>query len=228
MKRPEGYPNQDGVDREMGIEPVVYGEPYSVYVRVVRLALEEKGVPYRLVPIDVFTPDGPPKEYLVRQPFGRIPAFEHGEFQLYEAGAITRYVDEAFPGPALQATTSELRARTHQVISILDSYAYRTLIWDIYVERVSVPKRGGVPDEQKIRDAIPRAVTCLSALQQIMLAGPFLTGPALTLADLHAAPMFAYFTMAPEAHQLLALYPSLTEWWYRMAMRRSMTSTVYP
>jgi Glutathione S-transferase, N-terminal domain len=129
-------------DREIGIEPVVYGAPYSVYVRAVRLALEEEGVPYRLVPIDVFTPDGPPKEYLNRQPFGRIPAFEHGGFQLYEAGAITRYVDEAFPGPVLQPTAPELRARTHQVISILDSYAYRTLVWDIYVERVSVPKDG--------------------------------------------------------------------------------------
>ena len=61
-----------------------------------------------------------------------------------------------------------------------------------------------------------------------MSAGPFLTGPALTLADLHAAPMFAYFTLAPEAHQLLALYPSLMEWWDRMVTRRSMTSTVYP
>ena len=76
-------------------------------------------------------------------------------------------------------------------------YAYRTLVWDIYVERVSVPRDGGVSDERKIRDAIPRAVTCLTALQQIMSAGPFLTGPALTLADLHAAPMFAYFTLVP-------------------------------
>jgi glutathione S-transferase len=222
------YPDQYRVDREMGIEPVVYGGPYSVYVRAVRLALEEKSVPYRLVSIDVFTPDGPPKEYLVRQPFGRIPAFEHGDFQLYEAAAITRYVDEAFPGPVLQPTAPELRARTHQVISILDSYAYRTLVWDIYVERVSVPKDGGVSDERKIRKAIPRAVTCLTALQQIMSAGPFLTGPALTLADLHAAPMFAYFTLAPEADQLLALYPGLMAWWDRMVTRRSMTSTVYP
>jgi glutathione S-transferase len=212
----------------VGIEPVVYGAPYSVYVRAVRLTLEEKGVPYRLVPVDVFAPDGPPKEYLIRQPFGRIPAFEHGDFRLYEAGAITRYIDEAFPGPVLQPAAPELRARMHQVISILDSYAYRTLVWDIYVERVSVPNDGGVSDERKIRDAIPRAVTCLTALQQIMSAGPFLAGPALTLADLHAAGMFAYFTVAPEADQLLMLYPGLGEWWDRMAIRRSMTSTAYP
>ena len=28
--------------------------------------------------------------------FGKIPAFEHAGFQLYEAGAITRYIDDAF------------------------------------------------------------------------------------------------------------------------------------
>ena len=34
--------------------PIVFGEPYSVYVRTVRLALEEKAVNYELVPVDVF------------------------------------------------------------------------------------------------------------------------------------------------------------------------------
>jgi glutathione S-transferase len=209
MNGTDVYRDRDRVDREISIDPVVYGAPYSVYVRAVRLALAEKGVPYRLVPIDVFTPDGPPKEYFSRQPFGRIPAFEHGDFQLYEAGAITRYVDEAFQGPALQPTAPELRARTHQVISILDSYAYRTLVWDIYVERVSVPKNGGVSDERKICDAIPRAVTCLTALQQIMLTGPFLAGPTLTLADLHAAPMLPISLWRPRriscSHCILVL-----------------------
>ena len=32
--------------------PILYGAPYSVYVRAVRLVLEEKGVPYRLVEVD--------------------------------------------------------------------------------------------------------------------------------------------------------------------------------
>jgi glutathione S-transferase len=34
---------------------------------------------------------------MTRHPFGKIPAFEHAGFRLYEAGAITRYVDGAFP-----------------------------------------------------------------------------------------------------------------------------------
>jgi glutathione S-transferase len=117
--------------------PIVFGAPYSVYVRAVRLALEEKGVPYELVPVDIFAPGGPPPEHRVGHPFGKIPALEHAGFRLYEAGAITRYVDEAFPGPRLQPEEPRSRARMNQIIGILDSYAYRTLVWDIYVERVA-------------------------------------------------------------------------------------------
>lgn len=206
-------------------EPVLYGAAYSVYVRAVRLALTEKGVAYRLVPVDVFAPGGPPPEHLVRQPFGRIPAFEHRGFALYETGAITRYVDEAFPGPALQPQTPQPRARMNQVIGILDAYAYRTLVWDIYVERVSAPKRGRAPDEARIWDALPRAATCLTALESIMGPGPFLAGPDLTLADLHAAPVFALFTAAPEAEPLLAPHSGLRRWWERIAARPSMAAT---
>ena len=76
--------------------PVVFGESYSVYARAVRLALEEKGVSYELVPVDIFAPGGPPREHKARHPFEKIPALEHAGFRLYEAGAISRYVDEVF------------------------------------------------------------------------------------------------------------------------------------
>jgi glutathione S-transferase len=82
-----------------GDTPIVFGAPYSVYVRAVRLALEEKGVAYELVPVDIFGPGGPPADHMRRHPFGKIPAFEHEGFRLYEAGAVTRYVDETFCRP---------------------------------------------------------------------------------------------------------------------------------
>ena len=81
-------------------------------------------------------PGGSRPEHRARHPFGKIPAFEHDGFRLYEAGAITRYVDEALPGPRLQPEDPRGRARMNQIVSILDSYAYGTLVWDIYVERV--------------------------------------------------------------------------------------------
>jgi len=209
-------------------EPVVFGAAYSVYVRMVRLALEEKAVPYSLVEIDIFAPGGPPSDYLLRHPFGRIPAFEHQGFRLYEAGAITRYVDDTFPGPALQPTQPRPRARMNQVISILDSYAYRTLLLDIFLERVRAPQRGRQPDEDRIRSALPVARRCVDALQDIMADGLFLCGTELSLADLHAAPMFAYFVRAPEGAALLAERAGLHRWWDRIRGRASMTATRSP
>ena len=82
-------------------DPILYGPAFSTYARSVRLALEEKGVPYVLEEIDIFSGANATPEYLARQPFGKVPALEHDGFRLYETGAILRYVDEAFDGPSL-------------------------------------------------------------------------------------------------------------------------------
>ena len=209
-------------------EPILFGAAYSVYVRIARLALVEKGVAYRLEEVDIFAEGGPPADHLARHPFGRIPAFEHDGFRLYESGAITRYVDEAFPGPALQPAAPKARARVNQAISILDSYAYRTLVWDIYVERMRAAENGRTTDEARVAAALPRAETCLAALEALMAEGPWLAGAALSLADLHAAPIFAYAVLAPEGRDLLARHDALRRWWERMARRPSMGATRSP
>jgi len=206
-------------------KPIVHGASYSVYVRAVRLALEEKGIDYELVPVDVFARGGPPSEHNARHPFGKIPAFEHAGFRLYEAGAITRYVDEVFAGPPLQPHDPCSRARMNQVISVLDSYAYRTLVWDIYVERVSRPAQGLATDEERVAAALPRAATCLSALSDLLADAPWLAGPAISLADLHAGPIFATFRLAPESRQLLEPHERLAAWWDRLSARSSFVRT---
>ena len=76
---------------------LLYGYHYSVYVRVVRLALLEKGVAWQHVEIDPFAKEIP-ADYLAMNPFGRVPTLRHGDFTLYETTAITRYIDEAFDG----------------------------------------------------------------------------------------------------------------------------------
>jgi len=208
-------------------EPVLYGAGYSVYTRIARLALLEKGVSYRFETVDVFAPGGPPEAHLRRHPFGRIPAFAHGEIALYEACAIARYIDEGFSGPPLQPADACGRARMTQIISLLDAYAFRPMVMDIYVERVSALARGRTPDEARIAAAVPLARRCLSALSALHGDAPWLAGSALTLADLHAAPMIDYFTQAAEGAALLGDCPSLREWWERMAIRESVVKTPF-
>ncbi len=217
-------------------DPIVFGAAYSVYVRAVRLALAEKGVPYRLEEVDIFAEGGPPPGYLERHPFARIPAFEHDGFRLYEATAISLYIDEAFEGPPLMPVDARAgaragvraRARVHQLLGILDNYAYRTLVWDVFVERVSVPQSGGTPDEAKIAAALVRARTCLGAVESLMGAGPWLVGARVSLADLRAFPMFELFRKAPEGARLLDSTPGLARWFEAMAARPSAIATPSP
>jgi glutathione S-transferase len=215
-------------NRAVGERPIVFGAPYSVYVRAVRLALDEKGVAYDLVPVDIFASGGPPAEHVARHPFGKIPAFEHAGFRLYEAEAITRYVDEVFAGPRLQPKDVRDRAWMTQIISILDSYIYRTLVWDIDVERIARPATGSPTDEAKVAAALPKAEICLSALAGLMGEGPWLAGPVLSLADLHAAPMIAVSRLAPEVEQLLGREDRLVRWWDRVSARPSSARTQVP
>jgi glutathione S-transferase len=204
---------------------VLYGADYSVYARIAHLALHEKGVDHRIEPIDVFK--GAPPAYLQLHPFGKIPALEHDGFRLYETGAITRYIDDAFQGPPLQPADPKARARMVQIMGIVDAYAYRPMIWDIVVERTMAPREGRTPDEAKIAAAMPIAEKTLAALSDLM-TGPYLLGPQVTLADLHLAPIIAYFRLAPEGQRLLAKAPRIASWWEMIAKRPSLQQTRYP
>src|SRR5579864_6082080 len=100
---------------------VLHGYRYSVYNRIARLALAEKRVAYDRVEVNPFAPDVP-ASYRALHPFGRVPALVHDGFTLYETGAITRYIDRAFPGPALQPKEARAVARMDQVIGVVDAY----------------------------------------------------------------------------------------------------------
>lgn len=205
--------------------PRLYGSDYSVYVRIVRMVLHEKNLSYTLVPVDVFSADGRTPEYLKRQPFGKIPLFEDNGFELYETGAICRYVDEAYDGPLLQPSDAKARARMNQLISIADGYLYPHLVWGLYVELVAKAGRGEAADPERVAKARALAPTCLSVLDGFVGKGAWLAGERFLLADAYVAPMLAYFMLVPGAGEMLSDHPSIERWWHAMTARDSFKAT---
>jgi len=207
-------------------DPIIYGPAYSTYARSVRLALEEKGVPYKLEAVDVIQGAGNNADHLRRQPFAKVTAFEHDGFALYETAAIERYVDESFPGPKLQPQDPKQRARMTQIVSVIDSYAYPALIGKCVWQRMVMPMIGQATDEGVIAEAMAKIETSVAALENLAdPSGPYLCGTAPSLADLHVAPVMAYFSGTPEGQSLLAKSPKLSRWWQVMSARPSMAKT---
>jgi len=206
-------------------QQILYGLSGSVYTRIARTTLEEKAVDYVLEEVDIFDENGMPEDYLKLHPFGRIPAFVHGEFKLYETGAITRYIDEAFPGISLQPNDPQTRARMNQVISLLDSYAYQPMIWAVFVQRISIPIEGGMANEAEILSALPLIEKCLQALEALCCDSAYFAGSQLTLADLHALPILLYFNQTAEGEKMISNQHNLSRWLEMMKLRNSVEST---
>ena len=205
-------------------KPTLYGPAYSTYCRAARLALEEKGVDYNLVEVDFL--QGPmPAEQIERQPFAKVPAFEHDGFKLYEVTAIGRYVDEAFEGPSLQPDDVQARARMNQIISILDNYTYPCTVTQLVIQRLVMPMLGNQPDEAAIAEALPEIDKCMTTIAELRGNNRYLAGNQLSLADLHFAPIYDYFQSTPESEAILKKNPGLVDWWNEMSGRASIQNT---
>ena len=203
----------------------VYGPAYSAYTRTVRLTLLEKGVPFELSDVDFVEKKGMPDDHLARHPFGKVPAFRHGDFMLFETSAICRYVDVAFEGPSLQPKAPRDIGRMAQIVAVLDAYLSLPIRMGLTAQLVTGPRLGHAPDARVVSQTVETLQAGLPALERLIGDGDYLVGNKLTLADLHAAPLVDFLTMSAEGRRLLDLSPKLSEWWSRLSTRKPVNET---
>lgn len=202
---------------------IVHGVPGSPYVRAVLLTLEEKGADYELAAMKPGTLKQEP--HLSRHPFGRIPAFEHDGWPLYEARAIMRYVNAVIPEPPLQPQWPREEARMEQVMNVTDWYLMPQVSRPIVFNRVVAPRFGLPVDEEAVAKAIPEARHCIGELARLLGGNTFMAGDALTLADLLLAPQVSMLALAPETAEILRQHANLSGWLDRMESRPGMQAT---
>lgn len=202
---------------------IVHGIPGSPYVRAALLTLEEKGADYRLAAMPFGTLKQEP--HLSRHPFGRIPAFEHDGWMLYETRAIMRYVDAAIPQPPLQPVEPRALGRMEQVMNVTDWYVMQQISRVITFGRVVAPRLGLPIDEAKIAEAVPEARRCIAEVARLLGDQTFLAGGAVSLADLLLAPHLSMFAEAPEGAATLKDHANLQAWLARLEARPSMQAT---
>lgn len=89
----------------------------SPWAMSVFVALKEKGLPFKLVTVDLDKGEQGGLPSLTH----RVPTLVHGDFTLSESTAITEYLEEIFPEPALYPKVTETRARVRQIQSWIRS-----------------------------------------------------------------------------------------------------------
>lgn len=196
---------------------VICGFPQSTYVRTVRMTCQEKGVPYRLEPVEMHQPS-----HYALHPWGRMPILRHGELLLIETPAICRYIDRVFPGPRLVPADPVGEARMEQWLSACIDYIYRPAVREVIVRRL-----GFVPEDAAALAAGAAATERSFAIVESTLGrSPWLAGDSLSLADLMLVPIVDWYRQMPEGEAIRGRFRALERWHAALAARPSFQATI--
>jgi glutathione S-transferase len=201
----------------------IIGAPQSNYVRVVRIACAEKGVPYSLVPAPPHSP-----EVDAIHPFGKIPVMRHGDVTLAESRAICFYIDHAFDGPPLAPRDPTKAARTEEWISLvnttIDPLLVRQYLLAYFFPRD--PERR--PDRAAIEAALPNMEKHFAVLDRAVARTGHLVGDAFSLADMNLLPILFFMEKTPESRDMLDRSRNLRGYYEQHQARASIKDTIPP
>lgn len=82
----------------------------------VKVVLEEKQLPYRIIPVDLKANEQKKPDFLRLNPYGKVPVIIDGQTVIYESCIINEYLEEKYPDRPLMPDDFAERARIRILI----------------------------------------------------------------------------------------------------------------
>jgi glutathione S-transferase len=203
----------------------IYGNPISTCTRKVLMALGEKQAAFEFVTLDFAKGEHKSPAHIARQPFGQMPSLEHGEFSMFESRAMMRYIDENFPGQALQPKDPRTRAHMNQWMCV-ESEDFTPGMMAVIYQEMFAPMMGGKTDTTKVEEGKKKLAPVLAVLDKhLSHGGPHIVGDTFSLADISFMPYVEY-GMNTSAKDLLLSHTHFAAWWTRISERPTWQKVV--
>jgi glutathione S-transferase len=168
---------------------------------IVRWYLEELGVPYEFILLDMMAGEHRQPAFLAINPMGKVPAIVDGDVKLWESGAILLYLVEKYGGSPL---TLEQRAELAQ--------------WVLFANATLGP---GIFVEASREKEMPRL---FAPLNERLTNQLFMMGDTFTVVDVAVGSMLAYMPMMLKID--FADYPALQSYVKRLTERSAFQKTI--
>src|SRR5262245_20846682 len=168
-----------------------------------RWLLEELGMAYETVQVDIFSGEGHKPPYLAKNPLGKVPFMEDGDAGIFESGAIVAYLADRYGIPRIAPElTSPHRAEYQQWMYFapvtLDSPSTR-LVFNRYL----FPSKEGA--EERAVQAAKDLAGPAKVLERTLAGRTFLVGGEFSAADIMVGSALVW----ADKVQGLAEYPAL-------------------
>lgn len=196
----------------------LYTFPPSPNCQKVAALAYELGLTLEIIPVNIFKGDSRLPDYLAKNPNGRVPLLEDGDFLLWESNAIVTYLAAQNPGSGLLPTAPRERAEVDRWLFWQTAHL-SPAVGKVAFERIVKPMTGRGPADQAIVDAGTAEFHAhVKAFETALGTKEYVTG-RLSVADFALTP---YFAVSQVCGLDLGPYPATRAWLGRMVARPSV------
>ena len=200
----------------------LYQHPFSPNCQKVVALAHEVGTPLELALVEIFKGENRAPAMLAKNPNGKVPILEDGDFVLWESRAMLTYIAAKAGRADLAPTTPRERAEVDRWTAWQGAH-FGPAIRKVAFERIVKKLVGrGAPDEAVVKAGMEEFAVTASVLEQSLGSNEYLCG-RLTVADFDLAP---YAALAASCGLDLGAYPKASAWLGRMLARDSMKKTM--
>jgi glutathione S-transferase len=170
----------------------------------IRLLLNQLGISYQRIPIDILTGESRTAEFLAMNPVGKTPVLEiqPGQY-LTESNAILYYLAD---GTEFLPIDRWERARVMQWL-FFEQYSHEpniaTVRFWISIAKIANRKREAIAKKQEL------GYTALQVMEQHLHQYKYFVGDRYSIADIA---LYAYTHVAAEGNFDLSQFPSILAW----------------
>ena len=181
----------------------------------VKIVLQEKGLSYDRVTLDLSKKEQKNAEFLKLNPYGKVPVIDDGGKVLFESCIINEYLDEQYPNPSLMPKEPYLRARGRVLVDYALNYLHEPY-WGL---RDEILKKEAERDASVLAEKRQTLTRLLNYLEAALDDKPYFLGD-ISLADIDILPRF----LRLESYGVLPApsLPRLNAWLERIKFRPSV------
>lgn len=192
----------------------LHGFPMSPNTRRALVALEEHGIAYELVPVDLMAAEHKGSAYLALNPTGRVPTLVDGDLHLWESNAILDYLAASHPEHGLGGKTPREVGELSRWM-FMNAAHLSPNVARIFAHTIRLPPEKRIP--QLVDDARVEVDKSLRALEQHLTGRTWIVD-RFTNAEVAIAPTLVN---APMLQIDLAPFPAVSAWMARITDRAS-------
>lgn len=177
-----------------------------------RWILEELGVPYELVQVDLSKGEQKQMAHIRLHPLGKVPVLVDGDVTIFESAAICMYLADKYPDKKLApAVGTDARAYYYQ--------------WIVFAGSTLEPPIGeyatqmGLPEDQRkpevVAKAKEQALAAIKAVEHGLLGKMYLVNEKFSAADIVLGSILRW----ADSLKLLTDAPDIQSWLYELKSR---------